>query len=231
MASIDQFPDHDSPRFRTGFRDEWIHDWDKKCACEKRKRHDRALSYAQIQNAAKNLCRICDAFEKVILAVVDGYLPGLFQGPRDEAERATILDKLVVRPGPGLSITTCSHEHIMRIGVMDKWLDVKLFRDAEEQSDFRVSGIGFPQQLRYGPATDSERGFRRAQQWLRQCLEHHSCQELGPVCYPKRLLDLRRDQIRLFETGINDFKEPYVCLSHRWGGSQHKRLIRTVISA
>lgn len=161
MASIDHFPDHDSPLLRTGSGEVPIGDWDKKFACEKRKRYARALSYAQIQNAAKSLCRICDTFEKVIVAVVDGYLPGLFQGPRDEAERATILDKLVVGPDPGLSITTCSHEHIMRIGVMDKWLDVELFRDAEEQSDFRVSGIGFPQQLRYGPATDSERGFRR----------------------------------------------------------------------
>lgn len=234
MASIDHFPYHDSPDSRPEFDYEAVpHGWDKLCACEKRREHRRELSYVQIQNAAKSLCRICEAFEKAILAVVDGSLPGLFRGARDEAERATILEKLVFSPYayPGGRSRFDGREHHMRLGVMDKWLDIELFRDAEEQSDFQVSGYGFLEQPRYGPTTDSDRGFRRAQQWLRQCLEHHSCKSSSTVRYPKRLIDVRNDQVRLFECNrIGIPQEPYVCLSHRWGGPENKRLISTVRS-
>ncbi|KAL7619910.1 hypothetical protein AAE478_010457 [Parahypoxylon ruwenzoriense] len=203
-----------------------VTNWSGLCACDKRRNWHRALKYTQIQNAARNSCRLCCAYEKVILAVVDGCLPTLFQGPRDEAERTRILDELVVgKAGPIFADEECDLE----LRIMSKRVVIELFRDAEEQSYFSVRGIEFPEGVQYGPGTNSDRGFGRAERWLRQCLEHHSCGEPGSVRYPKRLLDLRKDQIRLFETNrTNDCEAPYVCLSHCWGGPQYRRLTSKV---
>ena len=109
-----------------------------------------------------------------------------------------------------------------------KWVTVSLFRDSE-QSSFKVRGMGFPELVQFGSRTNSDRGFARAGRWLQNCLENHNCGKVVSSRYPKRLLDLRQDKIRLFQAvKSNGRSAPYVCLSHRWGDVQHRRLISTV---
>ncbi|KAI5860995.1 heterokaryon incompatibility protein-domain-containing protein [Durotheca rogersii] len=198
----------------------------KPCTCEKRHLRHRALKYIQIQNSARNSCRRCGAYEKIILAVVDGYLPALFQGPRDEAERKMILDELLVVRSSMLK--SGRHEHELELRILDRRVLIELFRDAEEQPDFSLKGTRFPEKVQYGPRNNSDRGFERAKGWLHECSEHHNCGEPSSAPYPKRLLDLREGQVRLLETNpTNGCKVRYVCLSHRWGDPQHRRLTTT----
>ncbi|KAK1702205.1 heterokaryon incompatibility protein-domain-containing protein [Colletotrichum acutatum] len=177
-----------------------------------------------------NLCGLCGVYKIVVEAVIDGRLPALFQGARNETERDQILDELVVG---SIGLTTANTEESMDLLVKGAYVRVSLFIAPEEQSVFRVSSngdeeVGFPKETQYGPSTDSIRSFARARQWLRQCLDHHDCGKNRDLFYPRRLLDLRDDQVRLIETTkTNDFQGPYVCLSHRWGDAKFSRLIST----
>lgn len=173
------------------------------------------------------------------MAVVDGCLPEVFQGPRDEAERTKMLDDLVVQDftthlGQPFSDTTTTVE--LTMSIMGQWVKFILFRDEDEQSEFKVGNtrICFPRTSLLGPTTASKQGFERARGWLNQCLKNHDCGTMARGSdadrQPKRLLDLRGDRIRLVETDKSEsrFDAPYVCLSHRWGDSQHSRLTTTV---
>lgn len=128
----------------------------------------------------------------------------------------------------------------MNICILETWLQILIFRDSDEEPGFAVQGFPFslprnhdgkvfvfaPKSL-MSDRRYSEKSFRRARRWLRQCLDHHECGK--SVFYPKRLLDLCEDPVRLFHTNeVKGFKEPYACLSHRWGSPEHKRLISTV---
>ncbi|KAI1080652.1 heterokaryon incompatibility protein-domain-containing protein, partial [Whalleya microplaca] len=105
-------------------------------------------------------------------------------------------------------------------------LIVCLFQDAEDQTKTTVCGFTFATDLPFGPGINPERGFRAARAWLDQCLIHHECgnQVLGG--YPKRILDIQGDQVKVLKSTKS--KVPYVSLSHRWGGPEHRRLISTV---
>lgn len=210
--------------------------WVGYCACELVNQGNCPRTYAQIQSAARDSCRVCDTFDKVIVAVVDGCLPEVFQGPRDEAERAKILDDLVLKDA-SYKIDFKKRRFEMIMSIMGRWVTIDLFRDADKYpEEVRIGGRAICPAGRTlsGPTTASEQGFERARGWLRQCLEEHDCATKARGSdvnrQPKRLLDLRGDRIRLFETDKSEkpFDEPYVCLSHRWGDAQHRRLTSTV---
>ncbi|KAI1391819.1 heterokaryon incompatibility protein-domain-containing protein [Hypoxylon trugodes] len=135
-----------------------------------------------------NSCRLCDVCERIILAVVDGCLPTAFRGARDETERTRILNELEAGPwwNPGKD-----DGQVLILRIMDQELVIELFRDAEEQPEFSVQGVKFDKMTLYEPGTNSDRAFKTAKGWLRECLEQHRCGGLGSTPYPKRLLDLR----------------------------------------
>ncbi|KAI0185173.1 heterokaryon incompatibility protein-domain-containing protein [Xylaria flabelliformis] len=181
------------------------------------------LKYTDFRDGAQNSCRRCDLIQRVILDVVNGCLPSVFQGPRDELERTRILDEMEISTNflDKRELSFCITGH--------RWVTVLLFRDSE-QSSLRVGYLELPKLVQFGPRTNSDRAFDRAAQWLQNCLKNHDCGRVVPGRrYPKRLLDLREDKIRLFQTVKPEHRPaPYVCLSHRWGDIQHRRLISTV---
>ncbi|KAK1675106.1 hypothetical protein BDP55DRAFT_715727, partial [Colletotrichum godetiae] len=132
-----------------------------------------------------------------------------------------------------MGLVTANTEESMDMFIKGSRIQVSLFVDPEEQSDFRVwvnghEKIGFPKETRFGPSTDSDRSFANAQQWLRQCLDHHDWGKSRDSFHPRRLLDLHGNRVRLIETAeASDFQCPYVCLSHRWGDASMARLIST----
>ncbi|KAG4025065.1 hypothetical protein MFRU_071g00200 [Monilinia fructicola] len=201
---------------------EGIDDWHLLCACKKR-RLGRAVTFNQVQSFAKNTCRLCRAFEQVILAVINGKLPDVFKGPKDAAESTNILNNLIVRPKDQ---HLNGHERYLDLLIMGKTLNIRLFVDAEDYNNFTVQGHSFDSMYPFEPETCSERGFRRAEKWLRECLRNHKCGQSGPSQVPTRLLDLQGSQVRLFETTGSE--GPYACLSHRWGGPEYRRLTSTV---
>lgn len=67
--------------------------------------------------------------------------------------------------------------------------------------------------------TSHESVFRLASEWLRKCLrDHKSCDRShDQTWYPKRLLDLRNQQVRLILTASTQPRGPYASMSHCWG--------------
>lgn len=197
------------------------------CACERMMRsHKIFVKFSQIRRGSKNSCRLCGILEDAILAVVDGKLPNLLRGPRDEAERTSRLDETIIRNY--WSDPTKDIPIFPMFSIMGRKMYIKFFTDANEHVKLRIQGFKVLEEIIIGPQTNSERGFRRARHWLHECLEEHHCGEPGPCQAPSRLLDVRGDQVRLFEA--QGVKEPYVCLSHCWGGPEHKRLASTVLT-
>lgn len=182
------------------------------------------VSFAQIRSSATS-CRICHLYMEIILAVVAGALPGVFHGPRDEAEETLILESLTLFYEMGLPKDLCFNILVNRISI-------DIFRDrfADGHRDFTIQGRRFPKRSPVGPRTDSEESFAKARQWLHECVTSHDClkpSSTGPRL-PKRLLDVRgssREDIRLIETQGDEY--PYACLSHRWGTAEHRRLTST----
>lgn len=201
------------------------------------------LPYASVQRAVRNSCEVCTVFDKAILAVVDGCLPELFRGPQDENERTKILDTLVVvylwctiRRGRSTRKDSINVVGWMKMEISGRLVCIDFFRDEDEQPEFMLRDFTFPLKPTYGPTTCSDRTFERARGWLRDCLEHHDCKALAREWAPtqsrppRRLLDLHAETIRLFDTDTaqSHFDAPYVCLSHRWGDSRHRRMTSTV---
>lgn len=228
MPSQHKHADHEDAPTKTPYRKHY-------CACQLLSGGVSRKYVHFFQSAAANSCPSCDAYGKTIVAVVDGCLPEAFRGPRDEAERTKILHDLVVQEvifGYGI----CYSSIELTMNIMDQRVKIIIFRDEDEQSEFKVRGkkICYPMKSLLGPTTASDQGFKRARRWLRQCLENHDCgtEARGSDAdrRPKRLLDLRGKRIRLVETDKSEsrFDAPYVCLSHRWGDAQHRRLTSTV---
>lgn len=201
--------------------------------------HRCEVSYAGLQQAESISCRLCGLYAKVLEAFAKGEFPAFFQGA-DEARRTEILEKLRIWVYP-------KGDPTLRLFFMGTMLKLFITRESDARAVV-VEGVSFPypdviEQHFYGeegcviaPVPDlsnrhwhySNRGLERAKAWFHRCLDDHDCGESG--FYPNRLLDIRGDQIRLFETkGVTDFKGPYVCLSHRWGSSG-KRLTSTVVN-
>lgn len=183
------------------------------------------LKYSDIRQTA-NSCRLCGLCVKVLEAFANGCFPVLFRGARDKAQRAEILKRLEFTP---------QWEHYRMHGAnfmiffKGTYLKLVISRESDEGSTFAVEGVSFPslRRPRFSDRHYPHRSLERAGAWLRKCLDQHNCGKSD--FYPKRLLDLREDPIRLFETNkIKQFKDPYVCLSHRWGSPKHQRLTSTV---
>lgn len=161
----------------------------------------------------------------IILAVVTGSLPSVFQGPRNEAEKDLILERLNLSYEVNMPKDLC-------FNILENNIDIDIFRDGDDHKsrDFTVQGRRFPEGFRIRPYTNSAESFVKARKWLHECLTSHNC--LAPsstsIHLPKRLLDVRgsaKDPIRLVETQGDEY--PYACLSHRWGSPKHKRLVST----
>lgn len=183
-----------------------------------------SITFAQIQSSAAS-CRICHLYMDIILAVVTGFLPSVFQGPRNEAEEELILECLV------LSRTLKGPNHLC-FNVLEINVDIEFFRDGDVDGgrDFTIQGEQIYESFRIGPQTISEASFAKARRWLHECVTSHRCLELSltSIQLPKRLVDVRgsaKDPVRLIETRGDEY--PYACLSHRWGSPEHKRLIST----
>ena len=73
--------------------------------------------------------------------------------------------------------------------------------------------------------TGSSEWLRLASGWLRECTKHHKhCSPLSePKWYPKRLLQITGDMVKLITTAEHDMRGPYFTLSHCWGGAPHQR--------
>lgn len=184
------------------------------------------IPFYQVQHSATS-CRICCLYKDIVLAVVEGRLPSLFEGHRDETDKQSILDSLVLRRG-------WQSRDELTFNIRENEKTVALFRDADadRRRDFTIQGRNISKGFRIGRRTNSNKTFEKARQWLLECLTSHDC--LRPttssveIQLPKRLLDVRgstQDPIRLIETHGGEY--PYACLSHRWGSPGHKQLKTT----
>lgn len=182
------------------------------------------VTYAEVRQTAEN-CRLCGLCVKVLEAFANGCFPALFQGARDKKQRTEIFERLEFLPQWTIHEFTGSN---MMISFMGTWQRLLISRESEEGYTLAVEGVSFPSptRSRFSDRLYPDRSLERAEAWLRQCLSQHSCGKSD--FYPKRLLNIREHPVRLFETSeIKHFKEPYVCLSHRWGSPKHRRLTST----
>jgi hypothetical protein len=65
--------------------------------------------------------------------------------------------------------------------------------------------------------TSSSTTLARAQKWLTNCDSKHECTQDSSSKLPRRVLDVRNNQIKLRETTPADDGTKYACLSHCWG--------------
>ncbi|KAI1087677.1 heterokaryon incompatibility protein-domain-containing protein [Rostrohypoxylon terebratum] len=202
-------------------------DWSSLCACQKR-RLGYPVRFADLHNAAANTsCQMCALFEQVVVAVVDGYLEDVFEGLEDKSQRAEVLETIIVRPGD--EDTDNEQEEYgldLLIQGFSQPRTVQLFQDAESETKTTVRGFTFPTDFPFGPGIDTMRGIRWAKARLRQCLDDHKCGNQVVGRLPKRVLYITADQVKLVEPLGSEGH--YVCLSHRWGGPEHKRLTSTI---
>lgn len=184
------------------------------------------FTYAELRQSAKKSCRLCGLFVKILEAIADGCFPALFQGAKDKSERADFLKQL--RSQSNLESGGTLLEYLS-ISLMGNVSAVEISREFDIEESFTVEGVSIPpiEQHQFFNIDYPDWSLSRARAWLRQCLEQHSCGK-SDFC-PKRLLNVHENPVRLFETNdIKNFKEPYVCLSHRWGSPKHKRFTSTV---
>lgn len=120
----------------------------------------------------------------------------------------------------------------LSFNILENNVDIDIFRDGDADGNryFTIQGQHFSEGFRIRPRTNCEESFIKARRWLHECVTSHDCPvpSSTSIQLPKRLLDVRgsaTDPIRLIETEGD--KYPYICLSHRWGGPEHKRLIST----
>lgn len=192
-----------------------------------RQHESSSVTFADIESSSAS-CRICCLYKDIILAVVGGCLPSLFEGPKDEAEQRLILERLALSHD-----WNASDE--LTLNILEDQVTIFLFRDGDAEADreLTIQGRPFSRGYRIGRRTSSAESFERAQQWLNDCLTSHACPRplsSTAALLPKRLLDVRgyagHDPIRLIETRGDE--HPYACLSHRWGSPAHKQLKSTV---
>ncbi|KAH8708508.1 heterokaryon incompatibility protein-domain-containing protein [Phaeosphaeriaceae sp. PMI808] len=66
--------------------------------------------------------------------------------------------------------------------------------------------------------TRSNESLETARKWIKTCdKEHLTCMQNVSSAVPRRLLDLKNNQVRLYETTSKDQGTRYACLSHCWG--------------
>jgi hypothetical protein len=65
--------------------------------------------------------------------------------------------------------------------------------------------------------TRSDETLHTMQKWLKNCDEEHDCMKNSSTKLPRRVLDVRGNQIKLRETTSSDDGARYACLSHCWG--------------
>ncbi|KAI0384919.1 heterokaryon incompatibility protein-domain-containing protein [Hypomontagnella monticulosa] len=171
--------------------------------------------FPDIQNSARSSCHLCNLVEQVILALVDGKL--LDVTGRVNKNCKSLADLEVIR---------LDEDGQLQLNIGLSRFIIQLFRDIEDETNFTVEGYSFPAMSRFEAGTKSDRTFRNAEQWLRQCLTTHKCGDIFPSRLPKRLLDIQGDHVQLLET--TGIEAPYVCLSHRWGGNEHRQMFSTV---
>ena len=200
-----------------------IDDWVTMCPCQKLAH--RPVALFQLCNAAKESCRLCRVIAQAVTALIDGRLPRLYSGPGSESERAELLRSVVVQQRRG-SESAVYAGYCLRICMGLAGHDIRLFRDHHHPTAFTIKGYTFPAAAVLASRTDSPRALQQAEGWLDQCLSNHECFWEGASHPPKRLLDLENHRTRVIETVGHE--TPYVCLSHRWGDDQHRRLISTV---
>jgi hypothetical protein len=66
--------------------------------------------------------------------------------------------------------------------------------------------------------TASASDLKTVQAWMKKCDEEHDCiPEKSVPDLPSRILDVRDNKVRLYESKAVDKPGRYACLSHRWG--------------
>ncbi|KAI1113811.1 heterokaryon incompatibility protein-domain-containing protein [Nemania sp. NC0429] len=168
---------------------------------------------------------MCALFEHAVVAVVDGKLQDLFGGLEDSSQRVEILENIIIRPEyEKQDQQECYLDFLIKGDPFNK--RVQMFRDIENQTIPIVYGFTFPPYLPFGPGINPSHGFGWAKQRLSECLTHQECQQLVQSPFPKRMIAIEGDKVKLVKTTGSE--RPYVSLSYRWGGREHKRLISTV---
>ncbi|KAJ2991966.1 hypothetical protein NUW58_g2330 [Xylaria curta] len=202
-----------------------ISNWEFLCPCQKR-RLGFPVRFTEIHNAAtQRSCRMCGLFEQAVVAVVDGRLQDLFEGLEDISQRAEILENIVVRPEDQPQTQQECYLNFLIKGQSTR-LKVQLFQDAEDKTKPTVCGFTFPPDSPFGPGINPDRGFDWAKTCLSECSTHRECERLVPSRFPKRILDIQGDQVKVLKSTGSE--KPYVSLSYRWGGPEHRRLMSTV---
>lgn len=191
------------------------------------------IKYQEMQYSMAASCPVCHLYKNIILAVFDGRVLSLFEGCKDESEKKLILEKF--RHGSKLNR---NENRVLSFNILERDVDIQVFIEPgdtikKEDKDplFTTLSKWFPTGMRVGRYTNSDRTFETARRWLKECLDNHKCLKPCPgklLSLPKRLVDVQGsldNPVRLVETQGHEY--PYVCLSHRWGSPEHRRLKST----
>ncbi|KXT00905.1 hypothetical protein AC578_5715 [Pseudocercospora eumusae] len=111
------------------------------------------------------------------------------------------------------------------VGLMFEWMHRDGGDEDVEYTQWLLRPTRSERRVAKTKSTGSADSMQLARQWLRRCLsDHHTCQEAHIGWYPVRLLDLGQRRsgstFKLVETASLQLNEPYITLSHCWGGGE-----------
>ena len=117
------------------------------------------------------------------------------------------------KPWYRLSIPFAHEAPINKHGAARRYSSVEFVVQPYDQST-DVRGVAASSSA----CTRSEAHANLARHWLSDCLSSHGCvKNLMPSWYPRRLLRIGDNEVRLIETAAHNLVEPYATLSHCWG--------------
>jgi hypothetical protein len=137
---------------------------------------------------------------------------------------------------PELSISAtieCSHDYVFlpfwvqSYRLVLAWLDDSVGEEARNSDEpvvcsfygQKMGGIDLVERL-VPCDTASEHSLETIRAWIKRCNDDHDCAPKSRVpSFPRRVLDVRDNQVRLYETNDQGKTDKYACLSHRWGAS------------
>jgi hypothetical protein len=130
---------------------------------------------------------------------------------------------------PGSTSIHCSHDYVLLPFWVESQRVILAWTDGDSEpaspqgsgsGNFygrQVSGIQLVERF-VACDTASATSLERIRAWIKKCDEEHDCiSEKSAPKLPHRVLDVRNNAIKLYESNGADTAARYACLSHRWG--------------
>lgn len=165
-----------------------------------------------VYNTAEQGCEHCQLIKKSFQAV---------EGSRAQQ----VLDESGKYSSTDFRITCAKTEQ-------DEWKVKCILSSVDYRLTFEIFGVEnepnprkLARSIELPTRQDSESSTKTVQTWIEECMTNHKqCGRGVPKPLPKRILDLSRDDSRVFLIESENSKDRYVCQSYCWG------LSRTVVT-